>query len=275
MRLTPPAATLAAFSAFSAFSGLAASASSAPPAGPTVSEISAFHYAAPLAGARTARLAATNGAIEVTPSLDGKLDVRAVVRKGDPAQVRVVTREEPTGVAVCVFFADESPDACHVGGITPHNETNHQNGPRVDLVARVPAGVSLVASTLNGDLHAQGVTGEVRASTLNGNVDVAGGTVREATTLNGDVTAHFANPPSADATFSTNNGNVRVFFPAHTDASVETSTTSGELRGNVGMRVSSVPGGYGPKSGSATIGRGGPKIQARSINGDIDIEVAN
>ncbi|HEY2510453.1 MAG TPA: hypothetical protein VGI39_06345 [Polyangiaceae bacterium] len=272
MRLPPPAATVA---TLAGLAGLCASASAAPSAAPTVSDPSAFHYAAPLASARTARLAANNGAIEVTPSTDGKLDVRAVVRKGDPAQVRVVTREEPTGIAVCVFYADETPEACHVGGITSHPGTDHHNGPRVDLVARVPAGVSIVASTLNGDLRAQGVTGEVRASTLNGNVDVSGGTVREASTLNGDVIARFANPPSADATFSTNNGDVKVFFPARTDASVEASTAQGELHGNVGMRVSSVPGGYGPKSGSATIGKGGPKIQARSINGDVDIEVAN
>jgi hypothetical protein len=228
------------FAVLAAFALVAVPAAASPPS-VTVSEVASFHYAAPLTAPRTVRLAGFNGGITVTPSTDGTLDVRAVAVDGDPARVRVIAREEAGGVAVCVLFADDSPDGCRMSGVDRSSSgKGHHNEPTVDLVARIPAGVSLTAGTLNGAIHARGLTGEVRATTLNGDVEVAGSNVAEATTLNGNVEAAFGKVPAGRVELSTNNGNVKVSFPAGANADVEASTVQGRSRrafhGNVEVR---------------------------------------
>jgi hypothetical protein len=257
----------------------ATSAQAAPPSSgpsPLVSEVGAFHWSSSLAAPRMVRLDDTNGAITVSasPSDDGRLDVRAVVHDGDPSLVRIVAREEAGGVAVCVFFAGESPDGCHVGGVNrPSSNGHHHDVPTIELVARVPAGVALNATTLNGAIHARVNGGEVHAKTLNGDVEVSGGTVVEATTLNGKVDASFANAPAPGcrATFSSSNGNVVVHFPSGTNADVEVSTMHGEIVAGFPLAITSTPGGFGPKSGTGRIGSGGPRIEAKTLNGNVEL----
>jgi hypothetical protein len=262
-----------------AFAPLASLALAAPPvaASPapvTVSEVASFHCTSPIAASRAVRLDAFNGGITVAQSADGKLDVRAIAVDGDASRVRVITREEAGGVAVCVLFADESPEQCRVGSVDRTSSgRGHQNGPTIDLVARVPAGVSLIAGTLNGAIHARGVSGDVHATTLNGDVEVSGGNVVEATTLNGNVTATFGKAPAATArvAVTTNNGNVKVSLPVGIDADIDASTIHGEITTSFPMAIETTPGGFGPKSGRARLGNGGAKIRAESINGNVEL----
>ncbi len=255
--------------------GLAAAPREASAAGPGVkiSEIGAFHYTGLLAAPKTVRLEATNGGIIVTPSTDGALDVTAVVTEGDPSRFRVVTREESGGVAVCVFYADESPDGCGVGEVHrhSHNRRDSDREPTITLVARVPAGVALSAGSMNGRIEAHGLSGEIHARTMNGDVDVSGSNVAEATTLNGSVRAAFGSAPRGNIELTTNNGNVVVTFAAPIDADVEASTVRGEIKTNFPMSIETPPGGFGPKNGRARLGNGGAKIRARSINGDVEL----
>jgi hypothetical protein len=240
----------------------------------TVSEVASFHYAGPVAAARTVRLNAFDGGITVSQSADGKLDVRAVAVDGDASRVRVISREEAGGVAICVLFADETPDDCRLNGVDRASSGNrHENGPTIDLVARVPAGVSLIAGTLNGAIHARGLSGDVHASTLNGDVEVSRGNVAEATTLNGNVTATFGRAPPATArvALTTNNGNVKVSLPVGVDADIDASTIHGEITTSFPMAIETTPGGFGPKSGRARLGNGGARIRAESINGNVDV----
>jgi hypothetical protein len=270
MRFLPARLALAAFATL----GLAATPAAAgpPPGAVTIAEVASFHYASPLAPPRTLRLSGSNGGITVSASTDGKLDVTAVARDGDASRIRVVTREEAGGVAVCVLFADESPDGCQLSGVDrSHSGRGHHNEPTVDLVARVPAGVALTAGTLNGAIRARGMTGEVRATTLNGDVEVTGSNVAEATTLNGNVDATFGSVPTGRVELSTNNGNVRVSFPAGANADVEASTIHGEITTSFPMAIQTTPGGFGPKSGKARLGNGGARVQAKSINGNVEV----
>jgi len=264
MRQLPSVLSFAAL----AFAALPAAADPTP--GVAVSEVSAFHYSAPVAPPRTIRLATSSGDISATASPDGKLDVRAVVTQGDPSRVRVITREEAGGVAICVLFADQSPDGCHLDGIHTSG-SGHEKEPSITLVARVPAGVSLAVSSLNGAIHAHGMTADLRASTLNGDVDVSAATIAEATTLNGNVDATFGSAPKGTVALTTNNGNVTVHFPAGVDADIDASTSNGQIKTTFPMAIDSVPGGFGPKSGRARLGRGGAHVDAHTINGNVEI----
>jgi hypothetical protein len=249
------------------------SAAAAPaPGAPTVSDVASFHWSGPLAAPRMLRLAGSNGGITVSAATDGKLDVHAVATDGDASRVRVVAREDAGGVVVCVLYADESPDDCQVSGVNRnHNGGNHHNEPTVALVARIPAGVALNAETLNGAIRAHGASADIHATTLNGDVDVSGGTVTEATTLNGNIDASFASAPTGRATFTTNNGNVKVKLPSGSNADVEVSTMHGEITASFPLAIESTPGGFGPKSAKGKIGSGGAHLQARTINGNVDL----
>jgi hypothetical protein len=255
---------------------LAVSAAAAsPPPGVAVSEVAPFHYAGAVSAPRSVRLATSNGDITATASTDGKLDVRAVVTDGDPSRVRVITREEAGGVAICVLFADESPDGCRLSGVSSSSGgRNHANEPSITLVARIPAGVSLAASAMNGAIHAHGMTAEVRATTLNGDVDVSAATVPEATTLNGNVTASFASAPRGKVELSTNNGNVKANLASGVDADIDAETSNGEIMVTFPMAIDAVPGGFGPKSGHARLGKGGARIDAHTTNGNVEIKTA-
>jgi hypothetical protein len=240
-----------------------------------VSEAAPFHYANTLAAPGGVRLASLNGGIDVSASSDGKLDVHAVVRGGDPSQVgqvRVIAREEAGGVAICILFTEESPDRCHLSGLTGQSSgMNHHNAPSVDLVARVPAGVSLFANSLNGAIHARGLTAEARVTTLNGDVEVTAGSVPEATTQNGSIDVTCAKPPTGSASFTTTNGNVKVTYPSALDADVEASTVNGEIKTSFPMTIDSTPGGHGPKSGHARVGKGGAHVTVHSVNGNVEV----
>src|SRR6185312_9358656 len=96
----------------------------AAPAAPAVSPAASFHYGAPLAADRAVRLDVVIGSIEATPSDDGRLDVRAVVKSGDAARARVVTREEAGGVAICVLLPEDAPEGCMLDGSHRHDHAH-------------------------------------------------------------------------------------------------------------------------------------------------------
>jgi hypothetical protein len=238
------------------------------------SQPGAFHYNRPLAAGRTLRLAGLNGAIEAAPSDDGNVDVRAAVRGKDPSRIRIVAREEERGVVVCVISADEPVESCTWDGA--EHEDAHVDGDdaRVDLFAKIPRGVALVAATMNGAVHARALDGDVRASTMNGDIEVATSGVADASTMNGSVRATLGTAPRAAVEFASHNGDVFVTLPAGTDASVEAHTMHGDIRASFPIAIETTPIGIGPKSGHATLGRGGVRISAQTMNGDIDVRAA-
>ena len=254
-------------------SALAATPASSP-AAPVASTPAAFHYGAPLASGRIVRLDGIDVAIDATPSDDGKVDVRAVVREGDASRLRVVTREEEGGVAVCVLHVDESPEGCRVDGVThASHHGGHDREPRVDLVARLPRGVRLLASSISGAVRARDLTGDVRVSTVSGDVAVSTRGVAEVTTVSGAIDASFGTAPRGNVAFTSTSGVVAVTFPAGTDADVEAMTVSGTLNAAFPMEIRSVPGDFGPKSGHARLGHGGARVRVQSVSGAIDLRL--
>jgi DUF4097 and DUF4098 domain-containing protein YvlB len=141
----------------------------------------------------------------------------------------------------------------------------------VDFTVKLPRGVKVAASSVNGGVDVTGAGAQVMASTVNGRVEVSTsvGPVN-ASTVNGGVIARMAALPSdADMRFSTVNGSVRVVVPAQFDAEVEMSTVNGNLRTDFPMTLS---GRIDPKRISATIGKGGRRVTLRTVNGSIELE---
>jgi hypothetical protein len=245
----------------------------APPGAPAVSSGTSFHYSHGLTGPATVQLAGVQGDIEATASSDGVLDVQATITGKNPARMKVVAREDTGGIAVCVLFAQDSPDDCRLGAVERHGHSHRHvdddEDPDVRLVVRVPPGVTLVAGTLSGSISAHGLTGPVKASSLNGDVRVSTQSTAEAKTANGAVEVSFATPPTGPLSFETMNGRVTVDLPAGTNAAIDASTTNGEISANFPMTLHTLPMGLGPKEGHAQLGQGGPTLQAHTKNGDV------
>lgn len=243
----------------------------APPARPAPGE---FRDVRTVAAGSTVQLSGWSGAVEATGTDGDTLDVRGVFTGADASRMKVVVRQDAAGVAVCVLHADEPAERCRLGEIDRGQRYDHLDAD-VRLVARVPRGVRLVAETLNGGVAATGMTAEVRASTLNGDVVVSTSGPATARTANGAIDATVgAAPASGELRFETTNGRVHVALPAGIDADVEASTLNGAIRANFPITVEGTPYG-GPRQGRARLGKGGRRVLAHTTNGEVDLRTGS
>jgi DUF4097 and DUF4098 domain-containing protein YvlB len=143
------------------------------------------------------------------------------------------------------------------------------NDTSVEFTVRLPAGVNLGVSTVNGSLRVTGATGEVAASTVNGAVDAtsSGGPVR-ATTVNGDVDVKMRELGRGDLDYSTVNGSVFVEVPDGLDADLDMRTVNGGVRADFPLTRS---GRINPRHIRAQIGRGGRRVKLATVNGSVEL----
>ena len=131
-----------------------------------------------------------------------------------------------------------------------------------------------VKSTWNGDIEIEGFTGEVEADAqLNGSIEImdVNGPVT-ANTLNGEITVEFGTvkQDSPISIYSTN-GAVDVTLPGNTPADLALSSVNGEIYTNFELKreekngLKSVSG----RKVNAAINNGGVNISLRSTNGNI------
>ncbi|MDC6366263.1 MULTISPECIES: DUF4097 family beta strand repeat-containing protein [Flavobacteriaceae] len=131
-----------------------------------------------------------------------------------------------------------------------------------------------VKSTWNGDIEIEGFTGEVEADAqLNGSIEISevNGPVT-ATSLNGDVTVEFG-PVKQNSPISiySTNGAVDVGLPGNTPAKLSMSTVNGDMYTDFEIKRAEKEG-LKPLSGrkvNGTINNGGVDISLKSINGNI------
>jgi hypothetical protein len=115
----------------------------------------------------TLELRGLNGPVRIEAGDHDDIEVTAV-RKGpgslfSAVEVKVV--EHSRGVTVCAVCQDPS-----AAGPRLLSAARAVASVRVDLVARVPPGVHVVASTVNNDIEVVGLTTNVEAGTANGRV---------------------------------------------------------------------------------------------------------
>lgn len=93
-----------------------------------------------------------NGAIEVERSTSGRVEVRAEKRwrRGNPEDVCIEPKKIGDDVLVCALFSEGS--RCDESGIHTDRRTkwNERNDVSVRFTVRVPDGVQLELSTVNG-----------------------------------------------------------------------------------------------------------------------------
>jgi hypothetical protein len=235
-----------------------------------------FHWTGRVAGGRWLRVRNLSGPILVESSTSGQIEVDAEKRGhgGDASRVRFVMRRtgaDSGDVLICALWGDES--SCNEDGYHAHNH-RHWGDENEDLSVRftvkLPAGVNIGASTVNGRVAVDGATAQVNASTVNGSVEAStlGGPV-VASTVNGDVEVHMASTGQAtNLDYSTVNGSVMITLPTKLDASVDLSTVNGSVQSDYPLTLE---GRIDPKHLHGTIGAGGLHIRASTVNGQIEL----
>lgn len=213
-----------------------------------------------------------NGAIRVTKADGDRASITATKRwrRGDPADVRIeqVKTSANGDILVCAFWVENA--SCDERGYHSRGDggwRRNRNDVSVEFVVKLPAGVRVVVSSVNGEVSVEDATAEVEATSVNGSVWAAsnGGPV-EASTVNGDVRARMGQRNNRDLRFSTINGTVIVQVPENADAELSMSTVNGSVSSDFPVTIS---GKLNPRRLNATLGKGGPAIEMKTVNGDV------
>lgn len=226
-----------------------------------------FHWSGRLASGKTLEVRGINGAIEAELASGNEVSVDAdrSARKSDPDEVKIEVVERRDGVLICARYP--RPD----GGL---NDCDDHDGQRVrdnDVVVKyrikVPAGVSLVARTVNGAISIHGLKSDARVSTVNGSVSVSTQGTASASTVNGSVQVRIGSDLRDDLEFSTVNGRVVVEMPKGVNADVRGSTVHGSIRTEFPLTVKGRR--WGNRRVEGTLGRGGHDLLLTTVNGSI------
>jgi Putative adhesin len=236
-----------------------------------------FHWSGHVDGDRWVRIRNLSGSIRFERSSGNDVTITGHKswQHGDADEVRFVMQRTGAGdgdVLVCALWGEDSH--CDVDSYDSHFHHHgwhdDDNDVQVEFTVMVPAGIKVLASTVNGDVAVSGVTRDVDASTVNGRVDAAsdGGPV-EAKSVNGSVDAEMHRIGDAGRLdYSSVNGSVHVTLPADVKADIELSTVNGSVRSDFPISVS---GSLEPRHLRGTIGGGGVPVRIDTVNGSIEL----
>lgn len=213
-----------------------------------------------------------NGAIRVDRATGNRIEITAekTWRRGDPDDVRIEVTERSGNVVVCAIWIDITE--CDEDGydMRRRGRRNENNDVAVEFTVRLPQGVRLGVSTVNGALEIAGATSTVEASTVNGEVVAtsSGGPV-QASTVNGGIEVRMGELGEGDLEFSTVNGSIEVYVPeSGLNAEVEMRTVNGRVGSDFPLTVQ---GRINPRRIRATIGNGGRRIELSTVNGSVEL----
>jgi hypothetical protein len=235
-----------------------------------------FSWEGAIASGRTLYLRNLNGSINVQRATSDKAEVTAVKRwrRGDPEDVKIELTKVGSGqgdVLVCALWFDRTD--CDEDGYRTRNDrdswNNRNNDVSVEFNVRLPAGVKLVTSTVNGGLDIDGATSTVEASTVNGEIHAAstGGPVM-ASTVNGSIEVRMREMGSESLEFSTVNGSITVYVPDAINAELDMRTVNGRVSSDFPLTVR---GRINPRHLRATLGRGGQRLEFSTVNGSVEL----
>lgn len=242
-------------------------------------ERDAFRWEGAVPDGRWLYLRNLNGPVRVERGSGGRVVVTADRRtRGDVDardRVRFVNQkaDDGQGVVICALWGDRA--SCDERGYRSNNDgwrgRDDRNGwTSVEFTVRVPEGVRLDVSTVNGGLEIRGAPSEVVARTVNGSVraESNGGPVAARTT-NGSVYARMGSVGDArDLEFTTTNGSVTVEVPPSLGAEIEMSTVNGRVETDFPVTIQ---GRIDPRRLRATLGDGSRRVRLRTVNGSVTL----
>lgn len=213
-----------------------------------------------------------NGSIEVVlaSGRDVVVTAEARGRRSSVESVGVERVEHARGMTFCAVYPtpeSERENECAPGD--GGRMSTRDNDVRVDFRIEVPAGVELVARTVNGAIEIRDIESDVVANTVNGDVDISTTGFAEAETVNGSIDATMgARDLRAGASFSTVNGSITLDLHDDVDADIDAEWLNGGFESDLPFAVQ---GRISRRSARGVLGEGGPRLELSTVNGSIRI----
>jgi hypothetical protein len=230
-----------------------------------------FNWHGRLAPGKRLEVKGVNGDVRAVLATGTEAVVNAAKhsRRSDPDEVEIKVVESEDGITICAVYPTP-PRARRENSCEPgerwHSSTDN-NDVTVDFEVRVPAGVVFHGQTVNGEMSAEGLKADVKASTVNGSVRVTTTGLAEAGTVNGSVYVEMGRADWTDELeFTTVNGKITLVLPAQLSTEVRASTVNGEIESDYPVLIS---GKFGPRRMRGTIGSGGRLLSLNTVNGEI------
>lgn len=184
-------------------------------------------------------------AVKTAKQRESDLDRVSIEVVARPDAVSIATRyPQNEGVEVAVEYTIHVPHCAHVGHIGTVNGTLRISG--LDNVEDL--------HTVNGDIQVFEAGGNIHAHTTNGNVHLE--------------LAHV--PDKGGATAETTNGSLVLAVPPDLQAEVEARCLNGNFYSELPITMEST---QRPREMHGRLGRGGPAIHLRTVNGGIRLLV--
>lgn len=232
----------------------------------------AFTWSGSMPSGRTLYIKNINGGVEVERSSNGRVEVSGEKRwrRGNPEDVRIEQKKIGDDIVICALYTEGS--TCDERGIRTDRRTrwNDRNDVSVRFIVRVPDGVRVDLSTVNGGIEVTDVSTEVRASTVNGSITArsTSGPVR-ATTVNGSINVSMGSVGRADdLEYETVNGAITIELPSNFGAELELSTVNGRVSTDFPITIS---GTLSPRRLRGTVGDGRTRLRASTVNGSVSL----
>jgi hypothetical protein len=236
-----------------------------------------FDWHGRLAPGQSVEIKGVNGAIHAERASGAEVIVEAVKsgRHSDPNSVTVEAVPHEGGITICAVYPSGDwghPNECQPGSGGRMNVNN--NDVKVEFTVRIPAGVHFIGRTVNGEVEAASLAGDVEAHTVNGKIRISTTGWAAGDTVNGSIVASLGQAASASSKpleFHTVNGAVDVEMPATINATIHASTVNGHISTDFPLMIR---GKFSGRQISGAIGQGGPELSLKTVNGSIELRRA-
>jgi hypothetical protein len=231
-----------------------------------------FRWTGQLAEGRSLEIKGINGSITAVPAPGAEVVVTAEARgrRSDPNTVRIEVVEHRDGVTVCaVYPTPEGKRENYCAAEADGRMSTNDNDVRVQFRVEVPRGVRFIGHTVNGTVEALGLESDVRAITVNGDIELSTEGFAEAETVNGSIDAVVGSADLGDGvSFSTVNGSISLDLNDAVDADVDASWLNGSFETDLPFALQ---GRLSRRSARGVLGDGGPRLELSTVNGSIRI----
>jgi len=231
-----------------------------------------FRWSENMRAGEVLEIKGVNGDISVSPASGSEVVVVAEARsrKSDPSTVRVEVVEHPGGFTLCAVYPNARSGEANYCGVGEDGRMNtRDNDVQVDFRIELPRGVDFTGRTVNGEVDARNLESDVRAITVNGDIDVSTTGFAEAETVNGSIDAIVgARELGVGASFSTVNGSITLDLDDEVDANLDASWLNGGFESDLPFTLE---GRMSRRSAKGRLGNGGPELELSTVNGSIRI----
>lgn len=240
-----------------------------------------FNWSKAIAAGGQVAIHNINGNIKVVPSTSGKVEVLGFKRGSGRAldNMKVDVVESSRGINVCVIRTDLD-SYCDENGMHQNDhrgrwdrDDDWGNG-RINLEVAVPNNVTVRPSSVSGDIDVTGAHGDIRASTVSGDVtlDKLVASSVNATSVSGDVSVHVDQlTGNGDFRFQSVSGDVILELPREFGADLSMSTVSGDIDSDFPITLGN--GRMSRRSMNARIGAGGRRLDVSTVSGDLKLRM--